>query len=337
MEEGTNSGIGVFQKNTSPDIWKGRSVSEELEPQYWYQIVQLLAIEDFNYWTFDSGKKNFVLLGYACDEGVRRNQGRVGAIAGPEAIRKQLAKQALHFQDEQLWDAGDIICINQDLEQAQTLLTKNIKTLLGRAAFPIVLGGGHDVAYGHGKGILDGLKPEQRLGIINFDAHFDLRPLEVTPNSGTPFYQLLTEANANQQEVDYLVLGLQTPANTTQLFSIAKSFSVDFIPLEDCQWHRIEVLFKKLYAFLAKVDLVYLTIDLDGFSAAFAPGVSAASPIGLEPILVMELLKPILSSKKLISMDIVELNPRFDLDQRTAKLAARLIEFLVKGLIDTKY
>lgn len=336
MEEGTRSGIGVFQKNTSPDIWTGRSVSEELGPQYWYQIVQLLDIEDFNQWTFDPGKKNMVLLGYACDEGVRKNQGRVGAIAGPEAIRKQLAKQALHFQNESLWDAGDIVCLNQNLEQAQALLTKNIKSLLKRKAFPIVLGGGHDVAYGHGKGILADLKPGQRLGIINFDAHFDLRPLENGPNSGTPFYQLLTEANATQQEVDYLVLGLQTPANTAQLFSIAKSFSVDYIPIEDCQWHQVEILLKRLHTFLAKVDLVYLTIDLDGFSAAFAPGVSAASPIGLEPSLVMRLLKPILDSKKMVSMDIVELNPSFDLDQRTAKLAARLIEFLVKGLIDTK-
>lgn len=336
MEERTNNSLDVFYKNTDTAVWEGREVSEELGPQYWYQIMRFLDQEKEPNWDFHSTDRNFVFLGYACEEGVRRNQGRVGAATGPLAIRKQLAKLALHFKNAQLWDAGDLVCSNQNLEQVQGLLAKNIEALLKKSAFPIVLGGGHDIAYGHGRGILSSLAPGQRLGIINFDAHFDLRPLDNGPNSGTPFYQLLTEASAKQQEVDYLVLGIQTPANTAQLFSIAASFSVEFIPIEDCQWHHLEMLLHQLSTFIAKVDFVYLTIDLDSFSATDAPGVSAPSPMGLEPALVLELLNLIVSSKKLISFDIAELNPRFDLDHRTAKLAARLVESLVKGLVNTE-
>lgn len=337
MEERTIDSLGAFYKKTDPAVWKGRQVSEELGPQYWYQIMRFLDQEKDH--TLDSHSKdlNFVFLGYACDEGVRRNQGRVGASAGPLAIRKQLAKLALHFNGAQLWDAGDLVCSDQHLEQTQTLLAENIEALLKKSAFPIVLGGGHDVAYGHAKGVLSSMEEGQRLGILNFDAHFDLRPIDEEPNSGTPFYQLLTEAKASHLAVDYFVIGIQAPVNTPALFSIADSLAVGFVPLERCQLHYLEAVYNQLITFLEKVDIVYLTIDLDCFSAAYAPGVSAPSPIGLEPTFVLELLKLVIASKKLISMDVAELNPGYDLDQRTAKLAARLIEYLVSGLINTKH
>ena len=68
-----------------------------------------------------------------------------------------------------------------------------------------------------------------------------------------------------------------------------------------------------------------LTIDMDGFSSAFAPGVSAASPMGFTPDVVMECLDYLVRTGKIISMDIAETNPVYDRDDQTAKLAASLI------------
>ncbi len=82
---------------------------------------------------------------------------------------------------------------------------------------------------------------------------------------------------------------------------------------------------QKLKSFIDSVDKIYLTIDLDGFSSAYAPGVSAPSPLGFSPEMAMEVIRIIKKSGKLISMDIAELNPRFDLDHRTARLAAILM------------
>jgi formiminoglutamase len=73
------------------------------------------------------------------------------------------------------------------------------------------------------------------------------------------------------------------------------------------------------------VDIVYLTIDMDGFASSVAPGVSAPSPFGFTPEVVLPALKRIASSGKLMSMDVVEYNPEFDIDHRTARLAARVI------------
>ena len=86
---------------------------------------------------------------------------------------------------------------------------------------------------------------------------------------------------------------------------------------------------KKLQNFMGQVDHLYLSIDMDGFSSAFAPGVSAPSPLGFEPKVVFKLLKWILNSKKVRACDIAELNPSYDQDEQTARLAATLIDFIV--------
>ena len=81
--------------------------------------------------------------------------------------------------------------------------------------------------------------------------------------------------------------------------------------------------------FIEDVDYLYTTIDLDGFSSAYAPGVSASSPMGFSPDIVLKSLKIILESGKLLGLDVVELNPNFDVDDQTAKLAASLVHYVI--------
>lgn len=82
--------------------------------------------------------------------------------------------------------------------------------------------------------------------------------------------------------------------------------------------------------FCRKVNKVYLTIDLDGFSSAYAPGVSAPSAVGFTPELAFKVMDWLALSGKLISMDVVELNPHYDQDNKTARLAARCVEFMLR-------
>src|SRR5947209_8776132 len=58
------------------------------------------------------------LLGFACDEGVRRNHGRIGAADGPAAIRRALANFAWRNIDP-IYECGDAPCANRELESAQ--------------------------------------------------------------------------------------------------------------------------------------------------------------------------------------------------------------------------
>ena len=265
-----------------------------------------------------------VLLGFACDEGVRRNNGRPGAESGPENIRNALARLAWHDHGEVL-DAGDIVCQGGNLETAQSAFGGKISRLLHAGSFPIGLGGGHEIAIAHYTGIRSCIG-NSNLGIINFDAHFDMRiPADQQGNSGTSFYQIARHCQKYQHAFNYLCIGLQKENNTKILFDTAKEYQAEWILSSDVHLQYIESLIRKLNRFVDKVDHVYLSVCLDVLHASAAPGVSAVNPLGIYPDIALELIRHIAASGKLISIDLAELNPVYDIDHRTARLAAALI------------
>lgn len=265
------------------------------------------------------------LLGYACDVGVARNLGRPGAAEGPGSLRKALGKMPWPEPGPgQLWDAGDVVCPADTLETAQALLAVQVERLLGRGYFPLCVGGGHDIAYGHYSGIRKHLNEEKLLGIINFDAHFDLRRPEPAPHSGSPFYQIARDCRNAGHPFHYACLGLRRDANPRELWERAAAWEVLAVERHELARSSESVL-ERLHAFMEPLDALYLTIDLDGFASAFAPGVSAASPMGFYPQEIMLFLEAVLESGKLVGADIAELNPAFDRDGQTAVLGAALL------------
>lgn len=306
-------------KQPEQALWQGRKTNPNLGIQYWYQAIHCTNFEQEN------READIALIGYECDEGVRRNLGRVGAKYGSDAIRKKLGSVAWHSTKTVL-DVGNVFCVEEDLETCQNAFAHQITTLLEQEIFPIALGGGHDIAYAHFKGIANFLKHKKtRIGILNFDAHFDLRPKPTgKPNSGTPFYQILEEYN----QVQYMPIGIQSQANTKELFEIAKQKNVDYLTMLDCEDY--DFVESKVHHFINQNDVIYITIDLDGFSSAYAPGVSAPSPFGFTPNFVLRILEQLFKSKKVISIDLAELNPTYDIDYRTANLAARLVDSIVR-------
>jgi len=312
------SKFNITYASTVKDTWTGRKTTPNAGTQYWYQAIQQASLEE------STTKANIGLLGYACDEGVKRNLGRVGATNGPNKVKERLAKLAFHHFDKQIVDFGNISCIEEDLESCQEAFSQSITQLLRNNIFPIAVGGGHDIAYAHFKGIYNHLEnlTNNRIGIINFDAHFDLRPVLENGNSGTPFYQIFNEFD----NVSYFALGIQKASNTNELFQIAQENNVQFLLNDDCVLSNIIAVKQKIDTFLANTDYLYITIDLDGFSSAYAPGVSAPSPIGIQADFCIQILKYLFRSETIISCDIAEMNPKYDQDNSTANLAARLID-----------
>lgn len=310
---------------TNPELWSGRKSGKKL---YLHEKIQCINIERESIPA--NSTKSFTLLGYACHEGVKRNQGRKGSFKGPKAIRKALAKLPNHLEEDvKLFDGGSLECIDGKLENIQTHLAEKVTQLLEQKTFPILLGGGHDMAYGHYNGIRNHLGTDKIMGIINFDAHFDLRSNKNGNNSGTPFFQIAKDCKENGSDFKYLCLGIRKDANDKVLFQTADDLTVTYIENDKFKANYAAHVVHVVLDFIREVDHVYVTIDLDGFSSAFAPGVSAASPMGFSPGIVLETLQMIIASKKLISMDIAEMNPKYDIDKRTAKLAASLVHAVI--------
>ncbi|WP_036730456.1 formimidoylglutamase [Peptoniphilus mikwangii] len=322
-------------------FWNGRIDSnEDYDCFRWHQWVEFLDLNDDRSEVF-KGKLGFAFLGFECDYGINLNKGRVGAANGPRSIRKELSNLPCQFNsDIKLFDAGNIYVDNLSLIEAQENLAKAVDKILSLNLFPILLGGGHEIAFGHYMGLFNHYKntgTKQNIGIINFDAHFDLRPYaETGGSSGTMFRQIYDMNKEEGIKYSYFCLGVQRHSNTVNLFKYADEIGAKYVLAKDIVNGDMYSIFEKLDDFIREQDNIYVTICSDVFSTSFAPGVSAPQPLGLDPEKVILFLKRIFSYNKVISFDIAEVSPRFDQDSTTASLAAVLIFSVVTSLAKFK-
>ncbi|MGD1319493.1 formimidoylglutamase [Chryseobacterium sp. 2R14A] len=297
-------------------IWQGRLDGEEL---LYHRIFQRVKMET----NYDAVSTNdFVLHGFAVDEGVRRNKGRQGAKDAPDLIRKNMSNFPVVLPNFSLLDFGNITCEDGNLENTQNELAKNVSKVLLKGGKSLVLGGGHEVTFGHYRGVRTAF-PEQKIGIINFDAHFDNRQPEngVGASSGTGFWQI-----AQEGEINSLHIGIQRNSNTLKLFDTAHQFGMKYILADELFFENLPSVYERVNELADSVDVLYMTICMDVFNASIAPGVSASAYNGIfADAAFMHLYKHILRNEKLVALDIAEVNPHFDIQDRTARLAASLM------------
>ncbi|USD64120.1 formimidoylglutamase [Vibrio sp. SCSIO 43136] len=271
------------------------------------------------------------IVGFGTDAGVARNKGRIGAKEAPNKIRKALADMAWH-ESSSICDLGTIYCHDDELEIAQQQVANSLSQALSNTPV-ILLGGGHEIAWASYQGLAQHLSKNNhtpKIGIINFDAHFDLRCFEdehlpIKPSSGTPFLQIQHDCDKRGWPFKYACLGVSRASNTRALFQRAHELDVWY--LEDSQMmdNEPKQALNQLQSFIDGCDYLYLTIDLDVFPASTAPGVSAPAAFGVSLERLLPYFKTILANaNKLKIADIAEYNPMFDQDSHTAKLAARL-------------
>ena len=332
----------VSQTGADMSRWTGRAEPfETARACYWYQLAQPYM------------QQRIGLVGFACDQGVRRNQGRVGARAAPPLIRQAFATLPVIAELQQrfdnqlptlLGDAGDIHCHDHDdfavnmLEQAQITYANTMSQIIKQGGLPIGLGGCHAIAYGSFLGLWQALLQTDltthkdatpRIGIINFDAHLDIRQSDVA-TSGTPFRQIAEHLDEHGQPFHYCCIGVSRFSNTAALFDRAEQLDVHIISDEDCTNKKWKKIAAQITGFIDSVDIIYLTIDMDCLPSSIVPGVSAPAAYGIELSFVERAVKLIMASNKVKIADIAEINPTFDIDQRSCKVAARLLATIIE-------
>jgi len=309
------------------NAWSGRTDTIDGElGRRWHQVVQEVSAAD---------RPGVALAGFASDAGVWRNHGRPGASEGPQALRRALGNLAWHGgADDRLFDAGDIVCEGDALESAQRDYAAMITQLLRDGHLPIGLGGGHEIAWAAYEGVvraLDGDPRLDRLGIVNFDAHLDLRRPEALGRgtSGTPFLQIAEARAAAAQPFRYLCIGVSEATNTPALLRRGAALGVEVVLDVDVGSPTVET---RLRQFITGSSAIYLTFCLDVLPPAVAPGVSAPPGLGVALHRAVALLREALRccgprnrGGKLLLADVAEFNPRLDPDGRTARTAARIV------------
>ena len=264
------------------------------------------------------------LLGFPVDDGVRRNGGRPGAADGPAALRRALYAmtpdpRADAFRDllAATVDLGDVAPTG-DLAADQRGLGVQVAAVLDAGAVPIVLGGGHETAYGHALGYLD---TGRAVGVLSWDAHADVRPLsDGLGHSGSPFRQILDHAAGLARS--YTVAG----ALPWRVAAAHAAVPTAVVWRDDLTPDRVDALVGAL------APPTYASFDLDGVEAGAAPGVSAPGVGGLPVSVWLRAAERCGRSPAVTSLDVVELSPPHDLGGRTATLAALTVWHMLRGL-----
>lgn len=313
--------------------WTGRVDAEEGPGGLrWHQVVR--GASPGSHGAAAEESPGVALLGFASDLGVARNHGRIGAAAGPAALRGQLGNLPAMLAVP-LYDAGTVTSDASQpsaLEDGQTEYASQVARLLSGGNTVIGLGGGHEIAWASYQGLREyhASAPPQtaNVGVLNFDAHLDLRKALPAGTSGTGFRQILTASGTNSNtRVLYGCVGVSAASNTAALFDYAASVRAALLYDSECSADAVRAF---VYDFVRGLDELYLTICLDVLPAAIAPGVSAPAALGIAPAALIAGLHAAgdacrTGGNRVRVADVAELNPDYDIDGRTARTAARLV------------
>lgn len=268
-----------------------------------------------------------VIVGFPSDAGVRRNGGRPGAAEGPAAIRQALARLTPDAESPDRFtrllartrDLGDV-AVTGDVEADQAALAGTLAPHLAAGAFSIVLGGGHETAFGHFQAHAALGRPVR---ILNWDAHADVRELrDGRAHSGSPFRQALEHPSGLCER--YVAAGLQPHSLAAAHLAYVRAHGAAHLR------HALDdpAVLDALYG--ERPTLV--SFDLDAVDRANAPGVSAPATDGLPVALWLRAAFLAGRTPEVRGADVVELSPPLDGDGRTAALAALTVWQLLRGL-----
>lgn len=253
------------------------------------------------------------LIGLPDDTGVRMNGGRAGAADGPWAFRRALSKYGAAAPAGIVWpsvaDVGDVEP-GMTLDETHARVTAAVGAVLEAGALPVGIGGGHDLTFPFVRAVAAGCEP---MTGVYLDAHLDVR---AEAGSGMPFRRLVEDCGVRELHVH----GLDAFANAAEHVEwfAGHGGRVDSFGPDD-PWPGGDM---------------FVSVDLDVVDQAFAPGVSAMNPCGWAPETADRWALAAGRNERVRCFDIMELNPAFDDQGRTARLAARLFLSFLLGFTE---
>ena len=268
------------------------------------------------------------LIEFPSDQGVFINGGRQGSSQAPELIKARLynlTPHPAHFKEhtallERVWELKRVVC-SGDLPADQELLSKKIAGELNRLSIPLIIGGGHETSFGHFMGYAEAGRD---VAILNIDAHTDVRELKGgKAHSGSPFYQALKHSSGRCK--GYHVFGLNPASVANDHFHfVNQNGSAHF--LGDTSVEKV------VRCLNSAGHDVMVTMDMDAVSQSEAPGVSAPNSNGMRSELWLQLAFEFGRHPNVTSFDICEVNPLYDIDHQTVRLAAQTIWNFLLGV-----
>jgi formiminoglutamase len=313
----------LFAQTTRPDPRLFFTRDDKNDPR----LGEIISSDESEYDAAD-----IVIIGCPQDEGVRRNSGREGVAAAPDAIREQFYRLSTMNVKKRIFDLGNV-SIGKTLEETHENHFAVVTQLLRDDKRVIVLGGGNDISYPDGLAMAEVYGPEWWIG-VNVDSHLDVRIAEQR-NSGTPYRQLLEGGHLLPgyfYEVAY-----QSHFCSPVYYRYIRDLGVNRISLEllrsreEADLELKEQIRQKFIGHSSSMN-TFFGFDIDAVRSADAPGTSAPSPLGLRAGEFITLVKYAASLANTKIVEFSEVNPTYDQDNRTTKLVAIGMHRICSGI-----
>lgn len=261
---------------------------------------------------------------------------RGGARFGPRAFREALPSLTTFdgetdLRETSIADLGDLDLPSTSVRLAHERVEEAAARIFATKSLPFFIGGDNGLT----GAILRGLarsRPQLELGLIVIDAHYDVREYESvdTLSSGTPYRRALELPICSGDRT--VIVGTRPFANSSHYDRWLRERGVGTVSVDDFdELPAAQIARNVLREIGARSNAIFLSIDIDAVTAGEAPGSSAAAPGGLRSREVIRFVREIAASEKLIGVDLSELSPPWDVQNMTAKLAARLLAEVAAG------
>ena len=275
-------------------------------------------------------------------------QSHRGVDMGPSAVRYANLSQSLEALGYECFDSGDITIpghyalSDTTIEKRLPLIEKACATAyeLGRSAIaageiPIFLGGDHSASIG----TVGGVTHNCDVGLIWIDAHGDFNTPESSYSGNVHGMALATLLGKGAPELinvgrpgpkvkpkNTVMIGIRDLAPEEK--TLIKEAGCTVFTMRDVDEMGIRAVLTDTLKILGHIDKLHISLDLDVMDPLDAPGVGTPSQGGLtyrEGQLIMEILA---DTKRIHSVDIMEINPILDIQNRTAQIAVNLLSSL---------
>jgi guanidinopropionase len=270
-------------------------------------------------------------IGVPMDLGVSN---RGGARFGPRAVRTierigpyHPTLRAVPKSRVRAADIGDVPFRSRySLEQSLEDIEKFYASLKAQGVRPLSVGGDHSITYP----ILKALGRDAPLGLVHIDAHCDTMGAydDTKFHHGGPFRLAVLDGVLDPERT--IQIGIRGASNMFWEFSHAAGMTV--IYMEDFISMGVEAVIKKAREVVG-AQPIYISVDVDGFDPAYAPGTGTPEAGGLEAREGLALLRG-LHGLTVAGADVVEVAPEYDPTTNTSQLAAQLLfeEFALMAL-----
>jgi len=270
----------------------------------------------------DPGRTLFSVIGVPLDS---TSSFRSGTRFAPYSIR--LMSQSLEtmslrtgidVEDYAPYDEGNVSISHGNVDLSLRYVEAVCEDLVREGRLPILLGGEHTISVGSIRGIFKALGSDTCYLVL--DAHADYR----SEYLGFKLSHACTTRRVRELlgPSNVFIIGLRA-LSKDELRSL-KVDGVRYVTSIDVLRLGAREVARRVNDFKSTCSRLYVSIDMDVFDPAYAPGVTTPEPEGLSPTLVFGVLSRVLD-KSVVGIDVVEVSPPYDVGMITSALAAKVV------------